>query len=94
MLTSHAVRHRWLEGVEPGLTSSLQPVSLRESIAYALRKVTSSVGSVVVPMLLGALLGRWIDGRRGAGSTWTIALLVLGLAVGCLNAWRAITKEQ
>ena len=50
--------------------------------------------SVVIPMALGGLLGLWLDRRFEAGSTWTLALLVLGLGVGCLNAWRLMTKEQ
>lgn len=50
--------------------------------------------SVVVPMVLAVLLGLWIDRKFETGSRWTIALLLLGLCMGCLNAWRMITKEQ
>ena len=49
--------------------------------------------SVVVPMIVGVLLGRWIDHGSG-GWRWTLGLLVLGLFIGCLNAWRSISKEQ
>ncbi len=50
--------------------------------------------SVVVPMVLGVFLGLWLDRKFGTGSRWTIALLLFGLCVGCVNAWRTITKEQ
>jgi len=50
--------------------------------------------SVVVPMVLGVLLGWWLDGKFGTGSRWTIVLLLFGLCLGCVNAWRMITKEQ
>ena len=50
--------------------------------------------SVVVPMVLGVLVGWWLDRRYEAGTKWTLILLVAGLAVGCFNAWRMITKEQ
>jgi len=50
--------------------------------------------SVVVPMALGVFLGLWIDGKYDTGSRWTLALLLLGLCMGCVNAWRMITKEQ
>ena len=50
--------------------------------------------SVVVPMVLGVVLGLWLDGKFGTGSKWTLALLLLGLCLGCVNAWRMITKEQ
>ncbi|MBK7470879.1 MAG: AtpZ/AtpI family protein [Betaproteobacteria bacterium] len=50
--------------------------------------------SVVVPTLLGAALGIWLDKHYPGGRSWTLALLVAGLAIGCLNAWRWVTKEE
>ena len=50
--------------------------------------------SVVVPTLLGAALGIWLDHRHPGGHSWTLALLVAGLAIGCLNAWRWVAKED
>ena len=50
--------------------------------------------SVVVPTLLGAALGLWLDQRYPGGRSWTLALLVAGLAIGCWNAWHWVTKEE
>lgn len=50
--------------------------------------------SVVVPMVLGVLLGLWLDRKFASGFKWTLGLMVFGLFVGCLNAWRVITKER
>lgn len=50
--------------------------------------------SIVVPMALGALIGWWMDTRWQGGDTWTLILLLLGLVVGCVNAWRTITSER
>jgi ATP synthase protein I len=50
--------------------------------------------SVVVPTLLGAALGLWLDERIRAAHSWTLALLVAGLAIGCLNAWHWVAKED
>ncbi|OGV81110.1 MAG: F0F1 ATP synthase subunit [Lentisphaerae bacterium RIFOXYA12_64_32] len=50
--------------------------------------------SVVVPTLLGAALGLWLDERYPGGRSWTLALLVAGLAIGCLNAWHWVDKED
>lgn len=50
--------------------------------------------SVVVPTLLGAALGIWLDGRHTGTHSWTLALLVAGLALGCFNAWRWVAKED
>jgi ATP synthase protein I len=50
--------------------------------------------SVAIPTLLGAALGIWLDQRYPGGHSWTLALLVAGLAIGCLNAWHWVTKED
>lgn len=49
--------------------------------------------SVVMPTLLGAMLGMWLDERYPGGRSWTLALLVAGLALGCLNAWHWVSRE-
>lgn len=50
--------------------------------------------SVVVPTLLGAALGLWLDQRYPGGCAWTLALLMAGLTLGCLNAWHWVSKEE
>jgi ATP synthase protein I len=50
--------------------------------------------SVVVPTLLGAALGIWLDEHHPGKRSWTLALLVAGLALGCLNAWFWVSKEE
>jgi len=50
--------------------------------------------SVAIPTLLGAALGLWLDKQYPGKHSWTLALLVAGLAIGCLNAWRWVAKED
>jgi ATP synthase protein I len=50
--------------------------------------------SVVVPTLLGAGLGLWLDKHYPGGHSWTLALLVAGLAIGCFNAWHWVANEE
>lgn len=50
--------------------------------------------SVVVPTLLGSALGVWLDQRFPGGRSWTLALLMAGLALGCLNAWHWVSREH
>ena len=50
--------------------------------------------SVVVPTLLGAALGLWLDTHHPGTHAWTLALLVAGLALGCANAWHWVAKED
>jgi ATP synthase protein I len=50
--------------------------------------------SVAIPTLLGALLGLWLDQRYPGGRSWTLALLVAGLVIGCFNAWYWVSAED
>lgn len=50
--------------------------------------------SVVVPTILGAALGLWLDQHYPQSYSWTLALLVAGLMIGCWNAWHWIEKED
>jgi len=50
--------------------------------------------SVVVPTLLGAALGLWLDTHHAGKHSWTLALLVVGLAIGCWNAWHWVANED
>lgn len=50
--------------------------------------------SVTVPALIGAGLGLWLDKQFQGAYSWTLTLLLLGLAVGCLTAWNWVVKER
>lgn len=50
--------------------------------------------SVVVPTLLGAALGLWLDTHHPGKHAWTLALIMAGLVIGCLNAWHWVSKED
>lgn len=50
--------------------------------------------SVAVPTLLGLGLGVWLDQCCTGAYAWTLNLLLLGMVLGCLNAWRWVTKED
>ena len=95
---------------EPNNTSNNEPSFAGEIEAKAARKIKARkstqgvwfglgmmglVGwSVVVPTLLGAALGIWLDKHHPGKHPWTLSLLVVGLAVGCLNAWHWVAKED
>ena len=50
--------------------------------------------SVAIPTLLGAVLGLWLDKHHSGSHSWTLMLLVIGLAIGCLNAWHWVARED
>jgi ATP synthase protein I len=56
--------------------------------------MTGLIGwSIAVPTVVGALLGLWIDGHHPSRHSWTLALLVAGLCIGCANAWRWMNEQ-
>jgi len=42
----------------------------------------------VVPVVIGAYVGRWLDGlSAGYSMRWTLSLIVLGVGIGALNVY-------
>ena len=65
----------------------------RDAPAWSDLNVMGLIGwSIVVPTLLGAALGRWLDGHYPLTHSWTLMLIMMGLALGCWNAWRWVVK--
>jgi ATP synthase protein I len=50
--------------------------------------------SVAIPTLTGTALGMWVDRHYPGSHSWTLALLVAGLCIGCANAWHWVSKEN
>ena len=50
--------------------------------------------SVTVPTVLGIALGVWLDSRTTSSYSWTLMLMIAGLAVGAINAWYWVSKES
>jgi len=50
--------------------------------------------TIVVPTLLGATLGMWLDKNYPESFSWTLTLLILGLLAGCLISWHWLSKEH
>jgi ATP synthase protein I len=50
--------------------------------------------SVAVPTLLGVMLGLWLDSITEGDVSWTLTFLILGVMLGCLNAWYWVRRES
>lgn len=48
---------------------------------------------IVTPILLGVLLGRWLDRTFESGIFYTGALVFFGTAIGCYFAWQRVNKK-
>ena len=48
---------------------------------------------LVIPVIGGAYLGRWLDGFvEGYSMRWTLSLIVVGVAVGAVNVYLFIKE--
>jgi ATP synthase protein I len=69
-------RHqRWLREGDPSVARRLAQIGVLGWI-------------IVVPMLIGIFVGRWLDSRFNSGLFCTAPLLMLGLLLGCWSAWK------
>ena len=57
--------------------------------------MTGLIGwSVVVPTVMGAWLGIWLDQQHPGARSWTLTLMLAGLVLGCANAWHWIAQQD
>lgn len=50
--------------------------------------------SVAIPTVAGVALGLWLDRVAPATFSWVLTMLVVGLALGLLNAWLWVRRES
>ena len=50
--------------------------------------------SVVVPTLTGTAIGIWLDNKHYNKYSWTLMMMLIGLILGCMNAWHWVAKEE
>jgi len=63
------------------------------SIGQNLAMIGALGWTIVIPTLAGMFLGRWLDRLFGSGVFWTLGFLTLGLAGGCVLAWKRMHRE-
>lgn len=66
----------------------------RKGLLYGLGMFGLVGWSVSIPALLMLALGIWIDSRYSSPYSWTLMLLVLGIMLGCMNAWYWVSRES
>jgi len=50
--------------------------------------------SVAIPTVIGVAVGIWIDETWPSRYSWTLMMLLLGLILGCVNAWFWVKRES
>lgn len=44
--------------------------------------------TIIVPILVGLLIGRWLDRQFATGIVFSAALIMVGAAIGMWSAWK------
>jgi len=70
-----------------------------ERARYAWVAQTTYIGTLglvlVLPIVVGAYLGRWLDERlAGYSVNWTISLICVGVAVGAINVFLLLRGDD
>jgi ATP synthase protein I len=83
-------------GVEVGMQAARKLKARRgpANVWFGLGMMGLVGWSVVVPTLLGAAFGMWLDHHYAGRHPWTLALLMAGLVLGCFNAWHWVVRED
>jgi ATP synthase protein I len=66
----------------------------QNSIWFGLGMIGTLGWMVVLPIVLGIVIGIWLDELTNSQLPWTLILLLSGVFIGCFNAVRWIMQEQ
>ncbi|MDW7739755.1 MAG: AtpZ/AtpI family protein [Bacillota bacterium] len=50
--------------------------------------------TVAITTIIGVVIGIWLDRIWPGPYSWTLTFLIIGLIIGCINAWYWINKES
>jgi ATP synthase protein I len=63
------------------------------TIAARLGQIGVLGWAIVAPILVGVVMGRWLDGAFKTGIFFTAPLIMLGAAGGLWTAWRWMRRQ-
>lgn len=83
--------------MEEGLSRDVRRMQQAERERRTLLAQTIFLGTLglvlVIPVVAGAYLGRWLDSlASGYSVRWTVSLIVLGLALGIVNVYLLLKR--
>jgi ATP synthase protein I len=65
-----------------------------QSVLFGLGMLGLVGWSVAVPTLLGIAIGVWLDRSFPGQASWTLTFLLLGVGLGCVNAWYWVQRQN
>ncbi len=71
-----------------------QKAGKKQSLWFGLGMFGMVGWAVSIPTLIFLAVGIWIDSRYRMSYSWTLIFLVMGVSLGCLNAWYWVKRES
>lgn len=92
--TSHEEQEAFARRVTRKAERHREAKAQPSSVLLWMRAIGIVGWSIVVPTLIGLFFGRWLDEAAPSGSiSWTLTLLLIGLAVGIAVAGGWVRRE-
>jgi ATP synthase protein I len=86
---------KMIEGVEYKAARKIKARQEKDrSIWFGLGMFGLVGWSVAIPALIGLAIGIWIDTRWPSRFSCTLMGLIIGVALGCVNAWFWVKRES
>jgi ATP synthase protein I len=80
--------HRWRKEIDRDAHRIDEAARRRHTVLTQARFLGTLGLVMVLPMVAGAYLGRWLDERLpGYSQSWTLSLLLLGVLLGAINLY-------
>jgi ATP synthase protein I len=65
----------------------------KKGVWFGLSMMGTIGWSITIPALLGLALGLWLDSKQPGSISWTLTLLLIGIIVGCFNAYYWVKRQ-
>lgn len=65
----------------------------KKTVLFGLGMLGMVGWSVAIPTLICLSIGLYVDKYLNSSYSWTITFLVLGIGLGCFNAWYWLNQE-
>ena len=87
-------RDTFLHNIDRKAHRKLKARQTQKQVWFALGLFGMVGWAITLPTLMGVALGIWIDRWVKSQYSWTLMLLVVGLGLGCWNAWYWVRRES
>lgn len=87
-------REDFLEKIENESEKKVRARAEGDQVLFGLGAFGVVGWSVAIPSILMTYLGIYLDKKSNLNISWTLTLMLLGLALGCFNAWYWIAEKS